>query len=302
MTLGTSSQPSRLRLVRLKRFVRLTEEIPFPISAKENSTQSSLSCELRKVPILQSFWTAVMQAVRCVLSTEVTPTLSALFPPIRTGDHDAGDAPDLMRMFEAADSNPRRSPNVPNIFSESWMPLPSYCQDFQYAEESNFEDGSNETDVGMRRTWPVTRLSPRQGRFTLALIKILESEMARKATYESVITSIGRLGRMQAPVAVGSRKHAQLWFCKEECCAPGNFFESKQITICNECFLDCLPCTVINRCYLYLLVINPYSTQQFSVNYYAFLFTVTRINSSILFGDRDCSLVQVQSLELHAHV
>ena len=39
----------------------------------------------------------------------------------------------------------------------------------------------------------------RQGRFTLALVKILVSEMARNAMYESVITSIGRLGRMQVP-------------------------------------------------------------------------------------------------------
>ena len=50
--------------------------------------------------------------------------------------------------------------------------------------------------------------NPRQGRFTLALVKILVSEMARNAMYESVITSIGRLGRMQVPVAVGS--HARL--------------------------------------------------------------------------------------------
>ena len=52
----------------------------------------------------------------------------------------------------------------------------------------------------------------RHGRFTLALIKVLESEMAKEATYESVITSIGRLGRLQVPLAVGSRKHARLWF------------------------------------------------------------------------------------------
>jgi len=138
-------------------------------------------------------------------------------PPIRSND-----ALDLMRMFEAADSNPRRGPNepnVPNIFSELWMPdissfvLLAACQDFQYAEESNFVDFYN-TDSGTRgmMTVPTTGRSPRQGRFTFALIKILESEMARKATYESVITSIGRLGRLQVPLAVGSRKHARLWF------------------------------------------------------------------------------------------
>ena len=151
-------------------------------------------------------------------------------PPIRSGD-----TLDLMRMFEAADRNPRRSPNpnVPNIFSDLWMPdlssfvLLAACQDFQYAEESNFEEESDyihdEADFvtrgmmnlpasgnPMRPTRP--RRSPRQGRFTLALIKILESEMAREATYESVITSIGRLGRLQVPLAIGSRKHARLWF------------------------------------------------------------------------------------------
>jgi len=161
-------------------------------------------------------------------------------------------------MFEAADSNPRRSPDVPNTFCESWMPdlssfvLLAACQDFQYAEESNFgreesiyirgkdkgEDKGEDEDKDIdefenedegedeeefedyslhftprgKMVTPVTGPSPRQGRFTLALIKILESEMARKATYESVIKSIGRLGRLQVPLAVGSRKHARLWF------------------------------------------------------------------------------------------
>ena len=224
-------------------------------------------------------------------------------PPIRTGD-----ALDLMRMFEAAERNPRRNPNfnVPNIFSDLWMPdlssfvLLAACQDFQYAEESNFKEESSirfpsepdfkpdsefkeepsihrpsepnfkpdsdfkeessihrpsepdfkpgsdfkdespillpsesnsesdfdsdfEPDFGPDFVYtyrgmmmPVvgrsSRPSPRHGRFTLALIKILESDLARMATYDSVITSIGRLGRMQVPLAVGSRKHARLWF------------------------------------------------------------------------------------------
>ena len=148
--------------------------------------------------------------------------------PIRIGD--GGDAPDLMRMFEAADHNPRRrlNPNVPSISSDLWLSdndsfvLLAACQDFQYAKESNFkEEGSihlpYEADLDTRGRsvvpapwWPSQ--STRQGRFTMALIKVLVSEVARKATYESVITSIGRLGRMQVPLAVGSRKHARLWF------------------------------------------------------------------------------------------
>ena len=66
--------------------------------------------------------------------------------------------------------------------------------------------------AGSSKFGSVRPIPPRLGRFTMALIKILEPELARKATYESVITSIGRLGRMQVPLAVGSRKHARLWF------------------------------------------------------------------------------------------
>ena len=159
-------------------------------------------------------------------------------PPIRIGD--GGDAPDLMRMFEAADHNPRRrlNPNVPSISSDLWLSdndsfvLLAACQDFQYAKESNFKEeesihlpyeadldtrgkvvspdaGPQRLNFGRVGDHPI---STRQGRFTMALIKVLESEVARKATYESVIKSIGRLGRMQVPLAVGSRRHSRLWF------------------------------------------------------------------------------------------
>ena len=127
-----------------------------------------------------------------------------------------------MRMFEAAERNPRRrfNPNVPNISSDLWLPdydsyvLLAACHDFQCAEEANFEEeflNCHEADSdlgthGMMRL-PASgaasedpkedSLIPRQGRFTMALVKILQSEMARNATYESVISSIGRLGRMQ---------------------------------------------------------------------------------------------------------
>ena len=138
-------------------------------------------------------------------------------PLIRTGD--AGDALDLMRimMFEAAEHNPRRRPK-PNVSSDLWLPdlnsfvLLAACQDFQCAEEDNFEEFLNchEDYLGadgmmmMRGSPPYYDSGyyysrPSQGRFTLALVKILVSEMARNAMYESVITSIGRLGRMQVP-------------------------------------------------------------------------------------------------------
>ena len=203
-------------------------------------------------------------AVRSFNRSDTDPIRFIL--PIRTGD-----ALDLMRMFEAADSNPRRNPNIPNTSSELWMPdlssfvLLAACHDFQYAAESNFKEedtyrvdfnseprgkmvlpvtagsspyqdfqyaaesnsNSEEEDIyradfdfqprgkmSLAVAGDLVRPSPRQGRFTTALVKILESEMARGATYESVITSIGRLGDLQVPLAVGSRKHARLWFEK----------------------------------------------------------------------------------------
>ena len=168
-----------------------------------------------------------------VRSLNGSDTSIRFISPIRTGD--AGDAPDLMRMFEAAERNPRRrfNPNVPNISSDLWLPdydsyvLLAACHDFQCAEEANFEEeflNCHEADSDLG-THGMMRLpasgaasedpkedSARQGRFTMALVKILQSEMARNATYESVISSIGRLGRMQVPVAIGSRKHTRLWF------------------------------------------------------------------------------------------
>ena len=58
----------------------------------------------------------------------------------------------------------------------------------------------------------ITSRPLRHGRFTWALIKILESDMGINATYLSVIKSIGRLGPKQVPVAVGSRKNSKMWF------------------------------------------------------------------------------------------
>ena len=123
------------------------------------------------------------------------------------------------------------------------------CQDFQLSEEFNIpsssippiskrpsilkrpvkrsgklEDDSDESEDDWKYTYRgrvtnsvagfggITSRSLRHGRFTWALIKILESDMGINATYSSVIKSIGRLGPMQVPVAVGLRKDSNLWF------------------------------------------------------------------------------------------
>ena len=150
----------------------------------------------------------------------------------------------LREMLEAADMHPRRHPSSPTMTSEIWTAdissfvMLAACQDFQLAEEfnipsssmpsgfkkpSNFPKRSSEIDsddwqARGRITSPIagpggiTARSPRHGRFTWALIKILESDMGINATYASVINSIGRLGPMQVPVAVGLRKGSNLWF------------------------------------------------------------------------------------------
>ena len=145
----------------------------------------------------------------------------------------------LREMLEAADMHPRRHPGSPAMTSETWRAdissfvMLAACQDFQLAEEFNIPSGfkkrydfikrSSEVDLEHwrpkgRLTHPVmgpggiTARSPRHGRFTWALIKILESDMGINATYASVINSIGRLGPMQVPVVVGLRKDSNLWF------------------------------------------------------------------------------------------
>ena len=143
----------------------------------------------------------------------------------------------LREMLEAADMHPRRHPGSPTMTSEVWTAdissfvMLAACQDFQLAEEFNIpsrpkpnstkpysEVNSDNWQPRGRITAPVkgpggiTAPSPRHGRFTWALIKILESDMGINATYASVINSIGRLGPMQVPVAVGLRKGSKLWF------------------------------------------------------------------------------------------
>ena len=142
----------------------------------------------------------------------------------------------LREMLEAADMHPRRhrDPGSPTITSEIWTAdissfvMLAACQDFQLSEESNIpssskrfsEVDSNDSDWQFkgRITNPIagfggiTSRPLRHGRFTWALVKILESDMGINATYSSVINSIGRLGRTQVPVAVGLRKDSKLWF------------------------------------------------------------------------------------------
>jgi len=128
-------------------------------------------------------------------------------------------------MFEAAHRHPRRNPNSPTLAYEHWeadiscFVLLAACQDFQVAEEFNIAPGEEPDHLPTRgmRLEPyglgsLTRHSPRFGRFTWALVKILESDRGINATYESLITSIGRLGNLQVPVVVGSRKGSSLWF------------------------------------------------------------------------------------------
>ncbi|KAJ7464428.1 caspase domain-containing protein [Mycena latifolia] len=131
----------------------------------------------------------------------------------------------LEMMFDAAEKHPRRHLDSP-LTSETWeADISSFvqlaaCQDFQLAEESNVEltelndDSEDKEPVGRapRLMSHTARPSPRYGRFTWALIKILESKMGADATYASVIKAMGPLGQMQVPVAVGTRKDSRLWF------------------------------------------------------------------------------------------
>ncbi|KAJ7464422.1 caspase domain-containing protein [Mycena latifolia] len=141
----------------------------------------------------------------------------------------------LEMMFDAAEKHPRRHLDSP-LTSETWdADISSFvqlaaCQDFQLAEEFNAElrelnDGSGDKELVGRaprlmllpeghtaQPSHISQPSPRHGRFTWALIKILESKMGADATYASVIKAMGALGPMQVPVAVGTRKDFRLWF------------------------------------------------------------------------------------------
>ena len=52
----------------------------------------------------------------------------------------------------------------------------------------------------------------KHGLFTIAVIKVLESEEGRETTYKGVIQIIGHLRNGQMPEAVGTRKVSLLWF------------------------------------------------------------------------------------------
>ncbi|KAJ7464435.1 caspase domain-containing protein [Mycena latifolia] len=135
----------------------------------------------------------------------------------------------LEMMFNAAEKHPRRLLDSP-LTSEIWdADISSFvqlaaCQDFQLAEEFNADltelnddSGDKEPAGRVPRLMLIpeghtTQPSPRYGRFTWVLIKILESKMGADATYASVIKAMGALGPMQVPVAVGTRKDSRLWF------------------------------------------------------------------------------------------
>jgi len=142
--------------------------------------------------------------------------------PLRTHSRGSGPARDLYKMFEAADSHPRRRSTTPPTASETWEANTSCfvqlaaCQDFQLARESNFESSTRSDGSELREAVSsIKEVSPRYGRFTWALVKVLQSKMGRTATYASVIASIGGFEDMQVPVAVGSRTNSRLWFRDE---------------------------------------------------------------------------------------
>ena len=114
-------------------------------------------------------------------------------PPLR----DEYGADDLDHMLKLAMDNPRRCSNI-DIFSKNWKrELASYVQ---------LEPGGSTIEMGVG---PGNR---RHGLFTFAIIKVLESEEGRGATYEGVIQLIGHLRKSQMPKAIGISKDSLLWF------------------------------------------------------------------------------------------
>jgi len=132
----------------------------------------------------------------------------------------------ILMMFKAAEEHPRRRPSSGTLTSEDWVVDVSpfvqqlaACQDFQLARESNFTgDHGGNSNTSVRQNWGRHKEQPSSlhGCFTWALMKLLKSEEGKNATYESVITQIGRLGPMQVPVGFGSRRTARLWFGEPE--------------------------------------------------------------------------------------
>ncbi|PPQ97432.1 hypothetical protein CVT26_006784 [Gymnopilus dilepis] len=90
----------------------------------------------------------------------------------------------IRRMLEAAYSNPRRTPIFPPIVqSEDGDPsVPSFvllaaCQGYEHASEIGISE---------ENPWRSARTSSLYGHFTCALLKVLQSELARGATFESI--------------------------------------------------------------------------------------------------------------------
>ena len=133
-------------------------------------------------------------------------------------------------FFQFQDSQYVEEPNFKEESSIRFPSEPDFKPDSDFKEElsihfpsdSDFKDDFEFIIVRGMMTKPLagnpTRPSPRHGRFTLALFKLLESELVRMAIYEFVITPIGRLGRTQVPLEDENMpgyglKNNGSWFC-----------------------------------------------------------------------------------------
>jgi len=103
----------------------------------------------------------------------------------------------MIHMLKLGMDNPRRHSNI-DIFSENWK------RDLTSFVQLSPGHSTIEVDAGLGKG--------RHGLFTLAVIKVLESEEGRDMTYEGVIQIIGRLRNDQIPEAVGTGKASLLWF------------------------------------------------------------------------------------------
>ena len=87
-----------------------------------------------------------------------------------------------------------------NLFPEKWE------RDLASFVELSAGFSTTEVDIDFGNS------KGRHGLFTFALIKFLESEEGRGATYEGVIRLINRLRYPQMPMAIGAGKTSLLWF------------------------------------------------------------------------------------------
>ncbi len=105
----------------------------------------------------------------------------------------------MIHILKLGMDNPRRRSDV-DIFSENC----DWERDLTSFVQLSPGHSTIEVDAGLGKG--------RHGLFTLAVIKVLESEEGRGTTYEGVIQIIGRLCNDQTPEAIGTRKASLLWF------------------------------------------------------------------------------------------